>query len=289
VNWQAIAAIGQVLGSAGVIVSLLYLAIQVRQNNRASTVSAKLVSTQLLSEFVTDFIRDPEMMDLWLRGRQGYDDLGDRDRLRFANMCLKAFWFFSTAEFQLRMGTLQEDDWAEFYAVIRYWLEGVGVRVWWARVGRSRFGTNFVRFIDAEVRESATKALRDFAERYTAAWCSRDPLAVAAFFAQNGSLTINDGAPAQGREAIAEAAQSFMTAFPDLKVAMDDLIALDGKAIYKWTLTGTNAGPGGSGNPVRISGFEDWRIGDDGLIALSQGRFDAAEYQRQIELDPRGK
>ena len=69
-SWEAVSAIRQVLGSVGVILSLLYLATQVRQNNRASTVSAKLVSTQLLSEFVTDFIKDPQLMDLWLRGRQ---------------------------------------------------------------------------------------------------------------------------------------------------------------------------------------------------------------------------
>jgi hypothetical protein len=46
---------------------------------------------------------------------------------------------------------------------------------------------------------------------------------------------------------------------------------------------GTNTGPGGTGNRVRISGFEEWRIGDDGLIAESQGHFDQAEYDRQLE------
>ena len=152
-SWEAISAIGQVLGSIGVILSLLYLATQVRQNHRASTVSAKLVSTQLLSEFINDFIKDPALMDLWLRGRHSYDGLGDMERLRFANMCLKAFWFYSTAEFQLRQGTLQEDDWAEFYAVIRYWLDGEGVRTWWERIGRTRFGKNFVRFVDREIGE----------------------------------------------------------------------------------------------------------------------------------------
>lgn len=77
--------------------------------------------------------------------------LNDRDRFRFANMCLKAFWFFSAAQFQLRIGTLQEDDWAEFHAVIRFWLEGQGVRTWWERTGRHRFGKRFVSFIDQEI------------------------------------------------------------------------------------------------------------------------------------------
>jgi hypothetical protein len=33
---------------------------------------------------------------------------------------------------------------------------------------------------------------------------------------------------------------------------------------------------------VRITGYEQWRFGADGLIAESQGHFDAADYQRQL-------
>ncbi|HXU08568.1 MAG TPA: ester cyclase [Blastocatellia bacterium] len=128
-----------------------------------------------------------------------------------------------------------------------------------------------------------TSQLREFAARYTAAWCSHEPARVAAFFSASGSLVINDGVPAVGRDAIAEAAQSFMTDFPDLKVSMDDLLEQREKVIYKWTLEGVNTGPGGTGHRVRISGFEEWRIGTDGLIAESEGHFDSEEYQRQIE------
>ncbi|HXF41071.1 MAG TPA: nuclear transport factor 2 family protein [Blastocatellia bacterium] len=131
------------------------------------------------------------------------------------------------------------------------------------------------------IHDRATQ-LRDFAARYTEAWCSHDAARVASFFSPNGSLVINGGAPAVGRNAIAEAAQGFMTDFPDLKVSMDDLLDQDEKVIYKWTLEGSNTGPGGTGHRVRISGFEEWRIGADGLIAESQGHFDSEEYQRQL-------
>src|SRR4029078_1647888 len=131
--------------------------------------------------------------------------------------------------------------------------------------------------------------LRDFAARYTAAWCSQHAASVAAFFSPSGSLTINGGVPAIGRSAITEAAQGFMTAFPDLKVYMDDLVETQDKVTYKWTLDGTNAGPGGTGKRVRISGFEIWRIGDDGLVAESLGSFDFADYQRQVECGVDGK
>jgi hypothetical protein len=127
--------------------------------------------------------------------------------------------------------------------------------------------------------------LNHFAARYTAAWCSQNPASVASFFEEQGSLKINDGPPAIGRGAITSAAQSFMTAFPDLLVRMDRLAVRGANADYHWTLQGTNTGPGGTGNFVRISGFEQWRFGSDGLIAESIGHFDAADYQRQLNAD----
>jgi predicted ester cyclase len=129
----------------------------------------------------------------------------------------------------------------------------------------------------------AIAELRQFAKRYTVAWCSHQAASVAGFYAQNGTLRINDGAAAEGRGAIAEAAQGFMTAFPDLRVLMDDVVLRGDGAEYQWTLVGTNTGSGGTGQRVRISGFEMWKIGEDGLIAESEGHFDAADYQRQLE------
>lgn len=128
-----------------------------------------------------------------------------------------------------------------------------------------------------------TPTLVDFATRYTAAWNSQRPARVAAFFAETGSLRINDGAPAVGREAIAASALGFMTAFPDLGVAMDAVVMEGQTAVYRWTLTGTNSGPGGTGNVVKISGYEEWQLDAGGLIAESKGHFDEADYHRQLK------
>ena len=129
----------------------------------------------------------------------------------------------------------------------------------------------------------APAQLRDFAVRYTAVWCSQNPEAVAAFFSPNGSLKINDAAPAVGRVALTEAARGFMNAFPDLKVSMNEVIPRGPRVEYHWTLEGTNTGPGGTGKKVRITGYEEWKFGADGLIEDSLGHFDAADYQRQLQ------
>jgi hypothetical protein len=125
--------------------------------------------------------------------------------------------------------------------------------------------------------------LREFAARYTAAWCSQNPESVAEFYSPQGSLRVNDGPLAIGRNAIAAVARSFMVAFPDLRVVATDVRIEAGSTEYHWTLSGTNTGPGGTGRRVFISGFERWSFGENGLIASSQGHFDADEYRRQLE------
>ena len=125
--------------------------------------------------------------------------------------------------------------------------------------------------------------LQDFAWRYAAAWCSQNAASVAAFFSAQGSLAINGGAPSVGRSAITQAAQEFMTAFPDMRVLLDHLVIQSDGVVFHWTLLGTNTGPGGTGHRVRISGFERWQFAPDGLIGRSLGNFDAADYQHQIQ------
>jgi len=119
--------------------------------------------------------------------------------------------------------------------------------------------------------------LKEFAQRYAKAWCSQNPESVAAFFAKNGSLSVNDGPPAVGRAAIAEIARGFMRTFPDMVVTMDKIAQDEEGTKFHWTLTGANPGPGGTGKRVRISGYELWKIGNDGLIAESRGHFDSTE------------
>jgi hypothetical protein len=121
--------------------------------------------------------------------------------------------------------------------------------------------------------------LVEFAKRYAEAWCSQNPESVAAFFAENGLLQINNDAPAVGREAIAGIARGFMRDFPDMTVIFDKLEPRRDRTAFHWTLTGTHAE---TRNHVRISGYELWKINDAGLIAESSGHFDAEDYQRQL-------
>jgi predicted ester cyclase len=120
------------------------------------------------------------------------------------------------------------------------------------------------------------KQIEELARSYTDAWCSHEPARVAAHYVPGGAIAINGGEPA----GIEEVADSFMAAFPDIEVCMDDLVLKGDQVEYHWTFTGTSAE---TGQHVRIAGFEEWTIGADGLIAESLGHYDQAEYDRQLQ------
>ncbi len=121
--------------------------------------------------------------------------------------------------------------------------------------------------------------IREFARSYTDAWCSHDPTRVADHFVPGGTIAINGGSQTE----VTEVARSFIEAFPDIQLFMDDVVFNDETVEYHWTFTGTNTGHGGTGMAVRITGFEEWTLGDDDLVVESRGNYDQDEYDRQLE------
>lgn len=118
------------------------------------------------------------------------------------------------------------------------------------------------------------------ARRYAEAWTSGNPEAVAAFYAPEGTITINRGDPHVGRAAITAMAAGFYAEFPDLVVHCDMPRRAGDHAVFTWTLEGHHAQ---TGNYVRVGGWEEWDLNEDGLVVQSLGWFDAEEYQRQID------
>ncbi len=122
-----------------------------------------------------------------------------------------------------------------------------------------------------------------FGKKYAAAWSGQNAQEHAKFFAADGSQIVNNGTPAVGRDAIAKVAQGFMTAFPDMLVTCDSLPITFRGHEFHWTLTGTNAGPGGTGKKIHISGVEILQFDSNGLITESKGSYDEDEYNRQLK------
>lgn len=151
-NWDAIAAIADVVGAVGVIASLLYLAQQVRDSTRASSVEAKLASSRMYTDFIAMLVQKPELNDIFLRGRKDIESLNKDEYHRFSNMAFIAFSFFSAAYFQRSNKTLSDSDWFELKAIIMYWVISEGFQSWWRKLGHMSYDGPFAEFIESEIR-----------------------------------------------------------------------------------------------------------------------------------------
>lgn len=120
--------------------------------------------------------------------------------------------------------------------------------------------------------------MRQVAGAYTAAWNSGSADAVAAFYAPDGRIVINRGKPWEGRTGVAQMAAGFFADVPDLKLVCDGLRIAGDHVAYLWTFTGTHAG---TGNPLRIVGWEEWDVDVELRVKSSRGWYDADDYGRQ--------
>jgi steroid delta-isomerase-like uncharacterized protein len=137
--------------------------------------------------------------------------------------------------------------------------------------------------------------LREFGERYTAAWNSGDAAAVAAC-AHEDVVWIDPALaePAIGRDAVADFVRTSVAAFPDLSFSEPGApaIAEDLRAAYiPWQMAGTNTGaidpPGfaATGKAISVKGFDVWQF-RDGLIWRYEAIYDFAQVARQLGLFP---
>lgn len=130
-NWGAVGAVAELLGAVGVIVSLVYLASQVRsagqlqQQEAARSVMAKLNDTMkyLASEH--------EKADLWVRGSGGFANLKDQAEIvQFSGFMISFFRTYEELYFYRQAGI--DWDWGGFESQVRATINAPGVREWWA-------------------------------------------------------------------------------------------------------------------------------------------------------------
>ena len=115
--------------------------------------------------------------------------------------------------------------------------------------------------------------MQQIADAYTAAWNSGSPDAVAAFHVPDGGIVINRGRPWEGRAGVAAMAAGFYADVPGLHLTCDGLRVADDHVVYLWTYTGTDAR---SGQPVRVSGWEEWDVDADLKVISSRGWYPTA-------------
>jgi hypothetical protein len=154
-NWEAIGAIGEIVGAAAVVGSLAYLAVQIRQNTKQVTEQINALkldghnaAANDHSRFRQSIIQSPQVASLWRRGKLSYVDLSPDEQAQVGELFRDYFW--ANANMQLRnlqSGAVDDSLWEIAIAGLRPYLENEGVRQWWGEA-KSEFPSDFVAVVD---------------------------------------------------------------------------------------------------------------------------------------------
>ena len=152
-NWDAVAAIADLLGAAAVFVSLLYLAIQTRQNTQALRSAAFHQVRDSFSEVSLAMSQNPELLAVVGRAIRD-EDLSDSEQVQvnfiFTTMTRKG----ESAYFQANEGHLQLESWLGIRATLVSLLSNPRGIAWLESVG-DRFTQNYLEDLTKATKEHA--------------------------------------------------------------------------------------------------------------------------------------
>jgi hypothetical protein len=146
-NWTAIGAIGEILGAAGVIITLVYLARQVRQNTRATRLSTAQSIATAARDWNRPLLQDPELAWTFQVGTEDPTQLDEKEQARFIELCFSLFRMFEDAHYQYHSGALDPSVWKGYEKLYAAYAKAPGFQAYW-KERRDTFRPEFRAFIE---------------------------------------------------------------------------------------------------------------------------------------------
>lgn len=149
-NWNAIGAVAELLGAAAVVVTLVYLSRQIRDQNRAIETSTRDSAFHQLQEWNYQLMADPRLSVVFQRGALSADwgDLSEDDRARFIHVMYSFYKLFENIYLHSLAGSIEADVWEQNKAVFVAYASQPGCQRYLAH-RRATFDPRFLAFIDA--------------------------------------------------------------------------------------------------------------------------------------------
>jgi hypothetical protein len=163
-----LASIGSLVSGVAVLISLIYLALQVRQSER----NQRALMQQTRASRTTDLliaISQPGITESYYKVADGDDDVSLIDIRRFGSLFRASLYGFEDAYFQHQNRLLDDNAFASTLATIRFILRRPGVRANW-KLQRQMHDTGFTALMDRLLEEmpvgdfSATGAALELAQ-----------------------------------------------------------------------------------------------------------------------------
>ena len=151
-NWDAIGAVGEVLGAVAVFISLLYLALQIRNSRRTDQIIAAAQTASSVEEWIGQIVRDGELYALYRKGLTDYDSLEPNDRGRFSLLILQFLRSMEVMWLQRNHGAIDDEYWSGMKVAIGDVISTSGGSKSFARYRRA-LDPGFVKLVEQALLE----------------------------------------------------------------------------------------------------------------------------------------
>ena len=153
--------IGEFVAAIAVVVSLVYVAFQIRQgshqisqNTNSVLGSVELETTRLHSDWLLSVAQSPELGRIWRLGISEPAKLSEDEKIQFAMLVGSAFYGIEGPFRQYQRGLLSEDSWEPMEELIAHWVRSPAVLEWWANRDVP-FARSFSEYVDSKIRTSS--------------------------------------------------------------------------------------------------------------------------------------
>ena len=157
-NWEALGAIGNLLAAIGVIATLIYLAIQIRQNTKAVRSSSIQNLVHGLSGTAQAAAENEYMIPLMLKANRGVENLTEEESTRLHFWFIMTFRRFEGVYFQRDLGFVDAAVIEGFERSHISILASKSGQAWWANA-KDIFSSGFVSYVEELLKKDSLKTL----------------------------------------------------------------------------------------------------------------------------------
>ena len=149
-NLQFMAQVADLIGAIAIVVSLVYLAIQMRQNTRSLRAENYAHALDRVAEMQARLSTNPELVRIFNAGLADPLALRRSERVQFTWSLYEMFGSFEFMYLQSREGALPDDVWKRWADTMSWWLQWPGVQQWW-RSQPTPFSASFAAFVESRI------------------------------------------------------------------------------------------------------------------------------------------
>jgi hypothetical protein len=156
-----LASIGSLISGVAVLISLIYMNQQTRQNTKHTMALIEQGRTAAIAEWLNMLASDPVLMESYLRGSAGDQTMSDIDAARFVVLSTARFYSYEDQFHRHRDGLLGEAKYAGVVSAAKASLRFPGARASWTLM-RGTFDTEFQDFMDKLMHEVPPEPAANF-------------------------------------------------------------------------------------------------------------------------------